>query len=47
MYALLGRLRCAPKVPRPLHAKADTVAQARWKKTSSVNPFGERNRNSA
>src|SRR5207248_2238642 len=32
MYALLGRLRCAPKVPRPVHAKADHLAQARWKK---------------
>ena len=31
MYALLGRLRCAPKVPRPVHAKADQRAQARWK----------------
>ena len=38
MYALLGRLRCAPKVPRPLHAKADTVAQARWKKGGSRRP---------
>ena len=35
MYALLQRLRCAPKVPRPLHAKADTAAQARWKKGGS------------
>ncbi|HVE68193.1 MAG TPA: winged helix-turn-helix domain-containing protein, partial [Solirubrobacteraceae bacterium] len=38
MYALLQRLRCAPKVPRPVHEKADTAAQARWKKTSLVNP---------
>jgi hypothetical protein len=42
MYALLGRLGCGPKVPRPVHAKADAAAQARWKKTSSVNPFGGR-----
>src|SRR5207249_11943153 len=35
MYALLGRLRCAPKVPRPVHAKADRLAQARWKKGGS------------
>ena len=35
MYALLARLRCAPKVPRPVHEKADTVAQARWKKGGS------------
>jgi transposase len=32
VYTLLGRLRCAPKVPRPLHAKADLAEQARWKK---------------
>ncbi len=38
MYALLGRLRCAPKVPRPVHAKADPVAQARWKKGGSRRP---------
>ena len=31
MYALLARLRCGPKVPRPVHAKADHRAQARWK----------------
>jgi transposase len=35
MYALLGRLRCAPKVPRPVHEKADHLAQARWKKGGS------------
>ena len=23
IYSLLHRLRCSPKVPRPLHAKAD------------------------
>src|SRR5436190_20584096 len=32
MYALLKRLRCAPKVPRPIHEKTDHLAQARWKK---------------
>jgi hypothetical protein len=31
-------------VPRPVHEKTDQLAQARWKKTSSVNPFGEENR---
>ena len=31
MYALLGRLGCGPKVPRPVHAQADRRAQARWK----------------
>ena len=35
MYALLGRLRCAPRVPRPIHEKADQLAQARWKKGGS------------
>ena len=38
MYALLQRLRCGPKVPRPVHAKADTAAQARWKKGGSRRP---------
>jgi transposase len=32
LYSLLGRLRCAPKVPRPLHEKADLDAQDRFKK---------------
>jgi len=38
MYALLTRLRCAPKVPRPIHEKADHLAQARWKKGASERP---------
>ena len=38
MYALLGRLRCAPKVPRPIHEKTDQFAQARWKKGGSPPP---------
>ena len=38
MYALLHRLRCAPKVPRPVHEKADQLAQARWKKGGSRTP---------
>jgi transposase len=38
MYALLGRLRCAPKVPRPVHEKADHLAQARRKKGGSPQP---------
>ena len=38
MYALLKRLRCAPKVPRPIHEKTDQLAQARWKKGGSRTP---------
>ena len=38
MYALLHRLRCAPKVPRPVHEQADHLAQARWKKGGSPPP---------
>lgn len=38
MYALLGRLRCAPKVPRPVHEQTDQLAQARWKKGGSHQP---------
>lgn len=30
--SLLARLHCAPKAPRPLHAKADLDAQERFKK---------------
>jgi transposase len=35
MYSLLGRLRLAPKVPRPLHEHADLAAQDAWKKGGS------------
>jgi transposase len=38
MYALLHRLGCAPKVPRPVHEKVDHLAQARWKKGGSAAP---------
>jgi transposase len=42
MYSLLERLRCAPKVPRPVHAKADLEKQEAWKggglRTSSTQP---------
>lgn len=31
MYHLLARLRCAPKVPRPVHVKADLEEQEAWK----------------
>ena len=39
MYALLTRLQCAPKVPRPLHEKTDHLAQARWKTGGSYKPL--------
>jgi transposase len=38
MYALLHRLGCAPKVPRPVHEKVDHLAQARWKNGGSRKP---------
>jgi transposase len=32
MYSLLERLRCKPKVPRPVHEKANLAEQEAWKK---------------
>ncbi len=37
VYRLLGRLGCRPKVPRPVHEKANPAEQMAWKKTSFVN----------
>lgn len=34
-YSLMRRLRCARRVPRPLHAKAEQEQQATWKKGGS------------
>lgn len=39
VYGLLERLRCAPKVPRPVHPKADHAAQEAWKKGDSRKHF--------
>jgi transposase len=35
MYALLGRLRIHPKVPRPVNPKTDQAAPAAWNKGDS------------
>lgn len=32
MYGVLRRVQCRPKVPRPLHVKADREAQDAWKR---------------
>jgi transposase len=38
MHQLLRRLRCKPKVPRPLAEKADPVAQEGWKRGGAARP---------
>ena len=39
IYSLMYRLRCRPKVPRPVHVKADQEQQASWKKGGSTKPL--------
>ncbi len=36
--SLMSRLKCAPKVPSPMHAKADAEQQASWEKGGSNKP---------
>jgi transposase len=38
MYSLLERLQCGPKIPRPIHAKANLAEQEEWKKGDLVTP---------
>jgi transposase len=40
MYSLLERVRCGPKVPRPLHEQANLADQEAWKKGGSSMPSG-------
>jgi transposase len=42
VYSLLKRLKCSPKVSRPVHTKADRQLQAAWKKGVSSRPWPKR-----
>ena len=39
VYTLLARLRCGPKVPRPINPKTDPTEQEAWKKGGSALPL--------
>jgi transposase len=48
IYGLLRRVRCRPKVPRPVHVKADLEAQEDWNKGVRRSPAcGRSNRGEA
>jgi transposase len=40
IYGLLRRVRCHPKVSRPIHIKANPEAQEAWKKGAWAQPCG-------
>jgi transposase len=42
VYSLLKRLKCAPKVPRPVHAKTPQEVQTAWEKGVSSRLWPER-----
>lgn len=42
VYSLLKRLKCGPKVPRPVHTKTDRELQDAWKKGVCSEPWLER-----
>ena len=41
VYSPLKRLKGGPKVPRPVHAKADPELQSAWKKGGCSKPWPE------
>jgi transposase len=42
VYSLLARLRCNPKVPRPINPKVDLGEQEAWKKGDCATPSPRR-----